>query len=88
MPKGSHSITERFEKCPWAKAISSQDFYLFWPKIWQTFEMVFNKRKHGFSDIFFGFLTIDDWKFDFLLMTKYGKFRRIFQFEKQISQKL
>ena len=56
MPNGSRSMRKRFEKWPGACFISSQGFDLFWPKIWQnTFEMVANKRTHGFSDIFLSF---------------------------------
>ena len=84
MPKGLRNAPKCFEKCPRAKAISSQRFDLFWLKIWQnTFEMVFNKNTYGFLDIFFSFLTLSDWNFDFLKMTKNGNFEETFQFERK-----
>ena len=36
--------------------------------------MVFNKRTYGFLDIFFSFLTICDWNFDFFKMAKNTNF--------------
>ena len=82
MPKGFRNVPKGFKKCPREKAISSEGFDLFWLKIWQnTFEMVFNKITYRFLDIFFSFLTISDWNFDFLKMTKNGHFGEIFQFE-------
>ena len=79
MPKDSRSMPKVSKNAP---AISSQALYLLWPKIWQnTFEMVFNNRTHGLSDIFLSFLTISDWSFDFLKMTNNGNFLGIFQFE-------
>ena len=82
MPKGFRSGLKRFKKCPWTKASIFPSFDPFRPKIRQnTFDMMFNKRTHGFLDIFSSFLTMSYWNIDLLKMAKKGNFGKIFEFE-------
>ena len=79
MPKGSRSGPKRFKKMPpGQKLLTSRVLTIFGPKFDKnTFEMMFNKRTHGFLDIFSSFLTISNWNIDFFKWPKmaiFGKF--------------